>query len=351
MTIAIIGTGWGTRVQVPAFRSAGLDVLALAGSNKAKTERIAADFGVPHGYGDWRAVLERDDVQLVSIVTPPHLHREMAVAALQAGKHVLCEKPTALDAGEAQAMLDAAQAHPGQLALIDHELRFLPSLRHARQMIAEGQIGSVRLVVGSVFGGGRADPNRAWNWWSDVASGGGMLGAIGSHQIDTVRYLLGAEPAQVAATLRTFVTERPADHGPRPVTSDDTYSLRLRFTNDAHVALDGSVVLRLDEPNSVTAYGDAGTLRWRDGRLLHATPGGEWRDITPQHQYTTLEGQTSPFPHATVYLAHALRAFLDGDMAAVAPAATFADGLRIQQTLDAARASDRNDGRMVDVGG
>lgn len=99
--IAILGTGWGARVQVPAFRAAGLDVAALWGRTPEKAEGAAAQAGVAFASADVAAILARPDVDLVSIVTPPSTHAELALAALAAGKHVVCEKPTARDAGEA----------------------------------------------------------------------------------------------------------------------------------------------------------------------------------------------------------------------------------------------------------
>ncbi len=351
MSIAIIGTGWGARIQVPAFRAAGLQVVALAGSDQAKTERIAGDLGVPFATGDWRAVLARPDVALVSIVTPPDLHREMAAAALAAGKHVLCEKPTALDAAQARAMLAAAQERPRQLALIDHELRFLPALIRARQMLADGAIGAVRHVLFQVISSSRADLARLWNWWSDTARGGGALGAFGSHQVDLLRYLLADEVAAVAASLHTFVAERNAADGPRPVTSDDYYSLRLRFARGPLATIECSSITRTNEPNSVTLYGAAGTLRWVGGKLLHIPPDGAPEDITPAYEHATpADLRGGDFPQGTLYLGHALRAFFAGDRAALVPAATFVDGLHTQQVLDAARASDRQGGGFQPVG-
>src|SRR4051794_36778630 len=128
--IGIIGTGWGARVQVPAFREAGLDVVAIAAHDAAKTRQAAAELGLTP-FDDWRALVA-SDIDLVTITTPPSEHLAMATAAFAAGKHVLCEKPTALDAAEAEQLVAVARRHPGQLALIDHELRFLPSFRAAR---------------------------------------------------------------------------------------------------------------------------------------------------------------------------------------------------------------------------
>ncbi|HYF64207.1 MAG TPA: Gfo/Idh/MocA family oxidoreductase, partial [Herpetosiphonaceae bacterium] len=223
MRIAIIGTGWGARVQVPAFRSAGLEIVGLAASNVEKTRAEAERLGVP-AFASWRELLDTE-ADLVSIVTPPATHREMALAALAAGKHVLCEKPTALDAAEAAAMAEAAAARPGQLALIDHELRFHPAFRAARAALAE--IGPIRHVASSVVGPSRADASRPWTWWSDRAQGGGIWGAIGSHQLDTLRWL-GGEISAVRASLHTFVAERPFEGGARAVTSDDAALAHVR---------------------------------------------------------------------------------------------------------------------------
>lgn len=349
MNIAIIGTGWGARVQVPIFRSAGLNVLAIAGSDPEKTQRTAERLEVPVASADWRSILERADISLVSITTPPDLHSEMAIAALAAGKHVLCEKPTALNADQAGRMLAQAQAHPQQLALIDHELRFLPGIRKARRMIDEGTIGQVRHVLARLIGSGRANPSREWNWWSDAIHGGGLLGALGSHQIDLLRYLLGTEVTSAAATLNTFITNRPGPDGLHPVTSDDYCSLRLRLSNGALASLEASAIAQYDEPDELTIYGDNGTLRWRSGRLLHATPGQPMEDITSEHEHQLPPDQQGDYAYGTVYLAHALRAFLAGDHNAVQDAATFRDGLQIQQALDAARRSHQQGGGYIAV--
>src|SRR5258705_9567847 len=109
--IGIVGTGWGARVQVPTFREAGLEVVAIAGSNPQRTHDIASELGVrPHE--DWRTLVSAPDVELVSITTPPSEHRAMAIAALEAGKHVLCEKPTAMNAAEAEDLVAAAKRNP-----------------------------------------------------------------------------------------------------------------------------------------------------------------------------------------------------------------------------------------------
>jgi predicted dehydrogenase len=350
MTVAIIGTGWGTRIQVPAFHSAGLNVVALAGRDRAKTESAAAKLGIPQAFDDWRAVLAHEDVQVVSIVTPPDSHHEMSIAALEAGKHVLCEKPTALNAAEAQDMLEAAAKYPNQFSIIDHELRFLPTFLHARQLIAEGKIGTVRSATSIIYSASRSDPNRVWNWWSDAGQGGGLLGAVGSHQIDRLRFVLQAEVATVSAALRNVFKERPTTEGVKPVTSDDYYSLRLRFNNEVWATLEASATVHVDEPDTMTIYGSAGTLRWQEDRLYLAAGGKSYEEITPEHRYPLPQGLSGAFPHGTVYIGHAIRQYLEGDQTALSPAATFEDGLHIQRIMDAARQSNQEEGRNIRLG-
>jgi predicted dehydrogenase len=254
---------------------------------------------------------------------------------------VLCEKPTALNSAEAEAMLAAAQAHPEQLALIDHELRFLPIFRTARQLVAAGKIGRLRHAEARIVGGSRADPQRPWNWWSDVQQGGGALAALGSHQIDQLRYVLDDEVAAARGLINTFITERPAepDGTPTAVTADDFTAFQLRFRQGGVALAVVILVVPASEPNSLTLYGDAGVLRITGGRLFQAGGDGNLRDVTPPHTVIIPPDISGDFPIASIYLGQALRAALEGDRTALAPAATFGDGLQVQRVLDAVRCS------------
>ena len=334
--IGIVGTGWGARVQVPTFREAGLSVVAIAGAHRNKTREIADELQLrPHD--DWREVVRSPDVDLISIVTPPSEHREMAVAALEAGKHVLLEKPTALNALEAEHLLAAARSRPGQLALIDHELRFLPSWREARARM--GELGGVRYAEVRYASPSRGDRTRAWNWWSDAARGGGIWGAVGSHFIDALRYF-GNEFEAAQALMRTVIDRRPFGDGTREVTADDFASVGLRMRCGATAVMTFSAVTSgPDETSMLTIYGERGAMRFIGEEVLLSTGGSP---------FTTMAGGpmekrpgNSPggaFGTGTLHLGRALRAALDdGHHEALAPAATFEDGLMQQRVLDAAR--------------
>lgn len=333
--IGVIGTGWGARVQVPVWRAAGLDVVSIAGRDRERTRRAASDLDL-QPFDDWRALL-RSDVDLVSIVTPPSEHLEMATMALVAGKHVVSEKPTALDAQQAAQMAAIARDHPDRIAIIDHELRFLPSFREARARI--GEIGPVRYAEVRYASPSRGDRSRAWNWWSDEQRGGGIWGAVGSHFVDAVRYLVG-EIDSVQALVATIIGERPYGDEMRRVTSDDFAAVHLRMRNGALAVMTFSAVANgPDEPTLFTIHGENGAFRLTGEELLFAARGEAFRRIAGGEM--AQRPGNSPggaFGSATYHLGLALRRAIDeGDREALAPAATFDDGLEQQKVLDAAR--------------
>lgn len=337
-TIAIIGTGWGSRAQVPAFRRAGLEVVAIAGHDPDKTRRIAEDLGV-NAFESAEELIDRAEVDLVSIASPPATHCPLAIRAIERGRHVLCEKPTALTAAEAEQMLRTAERHPDRIALIDHELRLLPAWREAKRRI--GELGAIRYAEVRYASPSRSDPERAWNWWSDAAQGGGIWGAVGSHYVDAVRYFAGEIDA-VRASMRTFVRERPDGEGrARSVTADDFAAVHLRLASGALAAMTFTVVAPVDEDTGLTLVGERGAFRLAGVSLFHASLKGEWKEIVPGERLD-MAGDTpgGAFGTGTVHLGRALGAALDeGTRDALAHAATFADGLRQQEVLDAARRS------------
>jgi len=345
--VGIIGTGWGARVHVPAFREAGLEVVAIAGHNAERTRKIAGELDV-EPFDDWRKLIA-SNLDLVTIVTPPSKHLEMATSALDAGKHVLCEKPTALNADEAEQLVAAGRKHPHQISLIDHELRFLPSFRAARERI--GELGGIRYAEVRYASPSRGDRSRAWNWWSDAEQGGGIWGAVGSHFVDTLRFL-GMEIEAVQATLRTIIDKRPFENGTREVTSDDFADVSLRFANGAIASMTFSAVASgPDEPTTLTIHGEEGAMRLVGEELLTAMRGEPFTAATKGSR-SDRRGNSAggAFGTGTYFLGRALRSALDdGDRAAIANAATFEDGLKQQRVLDAAQKSSRNKGVWTTV--
>ncbi|HJQ41018.1 MAG TPA: Gfo/Idh/MocA family oxidoreductase [Thermoanaerobaculia bacterium] len=345
--IGIIGTGFGARVQTPLFRQAGLDVAALAGFHPEKTKQIADELGT-RAYDDWRELVAAPDLDLVSVTTPPSEHREMAIAVLEAGKHLLCEKPTALNASEAQEMLDAAKRHPDQIAIVDHELRFVPSWQDARTRL--GELGPIRYVECRYASPSRGDRNRAWNWWSDAAHGGGIWGAVGSHFVDALRWF-GLEIESVQAMLRTIIDQRPSGNETRAVTSDDFASIDLRLRGGALAVMTLSAVTTGPDENSMlTFYAESGALRFASEEVLISRRGSAFEQVAPPAPPLPGNSPGGAFGTGTLFLGRALRAALDdGDRDALAPAATLEDGLMQQRVLDAARKSSASGSGFVAV--
>lgn len=326
-TVGIIGRGWGEKSQAPNFREAGLEVAAIIGRD------------------GWQDLVKRNDIDLISMVMPPSQHMEMSLAALDAGKHVLCEKPTALNATEAERLVKAAQAHPDRITIIDHELRFLPSFQAARERI--GEIGSLRYAEVRYASPSRGDRSRPWNWWSAAELGGGVWGAVGSHFIDTLRFL-GFEIDAVQAVLATIIDERSG----KKVTSDDFAAVHLRLHSGALATMTFSAVASgPDEPTALTLHGEQGAFRLVGEELLLAKPRGAFERIAGGD--LSKRPGNSPggaFGTGTYRLGLALRQAIDnGDRNALGAAATFSDGLAQQRVLDAARRSHGAGGRWETI--
>lgn len=343
LRVGVIGTGFGSSVQIPAFRGhPRVEVVAVASGRPGKARTVAETFGVRHAF-DAYTDLVAADLDLVSITAPPYLHHPMAAAALGAKRHVLCEKPMALSPTEAGDMLAAAE-RAGVTHVIDHELRFNPNRRKVRSLIAEGYVGRPRHALVTQIGPGRADPTRPWNWWSDAARGGGLLGALGSHQIDLCRYWLG-EVESAAGTTETYIKDRPDPEGPgrRPVTADDFASFSLRFGSGAVATVVISAVAAHPRGPRLEVWGDEGTLILDEAERLWG--GARGRELTELSEPETL----SPPPGMDYVplwglaflrlVDHLVGVILDGQP--VAPAATFRDGLAVQQVMDAVRATAR----------
>jgi predicted dehydrogenase len=354
--IGVIGTGFARSTQLPAFRAcAGARVVAVASGHRENAERVAREFDIPVVASDWREVVSSGDVDLVCITTPPVTHAEMALAALDAGKAVLCEKPMAMNAGETEAMRRRAR-ESGRLALIDHELRFLPARRRMREMIRGGEIGRVRHAKFLFRSDSRAAADRPWSWWSDERAGGGALGAIGSHAVDALQWLLGAGVSHVSASLAAHLLERqdPASGEARPVTADDEAGLLLNFADtDATERATGVVCLSMTEAgspeHSVAVFGSEGALRIEGaGRLWHARVGeGEWRAVETEDAPLADGLRDNEWSRGFTVFAREIVAALGEGGNSVEGAATFEDGHRTQLVLDAARAAHESGCRVA----
>ncbi len=341
---AILGTGWGARIQVPAFRHAGLDVNAIWGRTDDKANAAATKLGIAQYSSNWRALVGHPSIDLVSIVTPPHTHSEIAIAALAAGKHVLCEKPTALNAEQAAAMLTAAGRAKDRVALLDHELRFVPIRRKLREMVQSGWPGELLHISATIESGWRLDPGRPWDWWSQAEMGGGILGALGSHVVDSLMWTTGLPVEAVCAMLRPLILTRPDAAGTaQPVTADEYATLWLRFKGGASGLIELTSCAAGEEVTRITVTGKRGKLTYDGTQLLAERPGTKALPIVVRDPTRLPPGLVdSEWSRGTVHFARALKLALStGDRAPIQDAATFADGLAVQRVLDAAQESSR----------
>jgi predicted dehydrogenase len=355
--IGIVGTGFARTTQIPGFSDCmGAKVVAIASRHQERAESVAQEFGIEKVARDWQELVTLSDVDLVSIVTPPSTHTEITLAALDQGKAVLCEKPMALNAEEAEQMTEAARSR-GLLALIDHELRFLNSRRTMRAMLQNGAIGSIRHCNYVFRSDYRSIADRAYDWWSDAAMGGGTLGAIGSHVIDSYRWILGTEITEVLGMLATHISQRREKAGGemRQVTSDDEAKLLFRFADGPlNLGTTGAASLSVVESgsyeNRMEIYGASGALMVAEtGELWHSPAGsGAWRPVQVDQDHMAAGMRQSSWSRGFTALSGAIIEAMRSGKKTVKDAATFADGYRVQLVLDAARESNKT-GRWVQV--
>ncbi|MBM4431263.1 MAG: Gfo/Idh/MocA family oxidoreductase, partial [Chloroflexi bacterium] len=341
--VGVIGAGFGQKAHVPGFKVwPDATVLAICDIARNIAESAAQELDIPRVFTDYNEMVKVEELDLVTVATPPFLHYPMVMAALQAGKHVLCEKPLALNAVEALGMYRRAE-EAGVVHLVDHELRFNPTRRRMKELIAEGYIGRLRHVLLTTFTSFQASADSApWTWWSQRETGGGRLGADGSHQIDQLRWWFG-EIDGVSSRGRTFVTERklPGSSEVRRVDSDDFTSLLVHFDSGAEGVICLSSVVRHARGNRVEVYGDEGSLALdADNRLWGARRGEkDFEDLTVPDPLASRDGiaenvWTRSFAHLARHLIDTIRS--GGE---VQQGATFLDGLRCQAVLDAAKQS------------
>lgn len=345
LRIGIIGVGFGAVVHVPGFQSEGWDVPVVWGRTTSRAQEAADRLGVPEVAEDWRDLVARDDLDAVAITTPPAAHLEMVTAALEAGKHVLCEKPFALNAGEAEQMRALAEAR-GLTAMVAHEFRFAPQRQQIKDLLDEGYIGRPLLVSAELLMGRPAGAPPPLTWGSRAVEGGGMLGALGSHFIDGFRHWFG-DIATARGALRTARPERvdPATGQPATADTDDTFSFTLEFESGTVVTMSASSAVSPSQGGRITITGSDG--------VLVATQRGP----NPEPDGVVLAGKATdrtlePLPVAERYRPFdderdarllpfrlLVREFARGIREGVSPAPNFEDALKCQQALDAIRAS------------
>jgi predicted dehydrogenase len=325
-------------------------LVAIAGRNQDALQAAAARYGYERTYADYHALVQDPDVQLFDNAGPNNEHAPASIAAAQAGKHVLCEKPLARNAAEARAMLDAVQA-AGVKHMVSFNYRFVPAVRLAYELIQEGALGEIYHFRAHYLQEWLADPALPFIWRaSRAAAGSGALGDLGAHIIDLARFLVG-EPAAVLGLTRTFVKERPIPGGGTGLVDvDDAFAALVEFAGGAAGTLEASRFAKGHKNDQVFEInGSKGTLRfhlerlnelevyWEDGRK--ETRGFTNVSVTesfhPFYAHWWPHGHVIGWEHTFVHeVAHLIDAMVNNKD--VAPlGATFEDGYRNAVIADA----------------
>jgi predicted dehydrogenase len=351
--IGLIGTGFARSAQAPAFQLCdGAELAAVCSGQHENAVRVASEFNIEHACENYEALIALDDVDLVVVSAPPFLHHPITLAALDAGKHVICEKPMAMSSREAEEMTARAALHPHQLAIVDHELRFNPTWRRLKELVDGGFLGDLRHVNITIASGFRHSALRPWNWWSRKSAGGGLLGALGSHAIDALRWLFG-EIDSVCGDVATMIPERKdAKTGEiKPNETDDYVSFLLRFvpqaprgrqtkweSHTAHGTVLLSAMFASGGKNQITAVGSNGTLMIDGDEMLLGAIGynQQFEDMSLADR--ALEIAVIPnniWARSFYHLARETVQALREGRSEISHAATFADGLQCQRVIDA----------------
>lgn len=366
--VAVIGYAFMGKAHSHAWRNVaalhpgapGVRQQVLVGRD-ADAVAVAADqYGWAESATDWRSVLERDDIDVVDVCVPGHLHAEVAIAALEAGKHVIAEKPLANTMAEAEKMVATARAarERGVHSMVGFNYRRVPALALARQHVADGRIGEVRQVRIAYLQDWLADASAPMTWrLRRETAGSGALGDLASHAVDQVRFLLGQEVTGVNAVTRTFVPQRTGADGTEDVTVDDAAWTTMRTDGGAVVSLEVTrMATARKNALGIEVYGSAGALRFDLESLNHLDVCLDGADsfsrvlvTEPDHPYVDgwwppghVLGWDATFTNQAADLLAALAAGQE-------PTPSFEDGLAVQRVLAAIEASAERDGDHVRV--
>lgn len=326
---------------------------AIAGRNEAEVSAAAHKMGWLSWETDWRKLLERQDIDVIDIGAPNHLHAEIAIAAAEAGKHVICEKPLAVSASQAAEMLQAVKK-AGVMHMICHNYRFAPALQLAKKLIDEGRLGKIYHFRGEYLQDWLADPNIPIGWrLRKEQSGSGAHGDLMSHVVDLSRFLIG-EISEVTGLLHTFVKERPLEGkmGERGfVDVDDASSFLAKFANGAIGVFEASRFAKGNRNgHRFEINGSKGSIRWDMEHMnllelyLEEDPEGiqGFRTIQCTEQVHPFAGSYWPAGHIIGYehtFINMMATFMEGLHSGVNPAPNFEDGYRNQLVIEAVELS------------
>lgn len=352
--VGVIGTGFGGKVDAPIFHShPGFEVVAIASVSGRNVKDVKNVSGIEKVYTDWREMLDHESLDMVIVASAVYLHREMVLAAFQKGTHVLCEKPMALDAPEAETMI-AARNQAGKWGLMNHEFRFLPAHIKVKEMMVDGQLGKV-MHVRHAYTHPIYTPltTKSRGWLGKKEQGGGLLNARGSHMIDSLHWWTNSSFQTLFANLSTHVSEYQDEAGNiEHRTADDAFQLIGTLANGATATMElFSATKKAVHNCRLEIFGDKGTLVMLDDNQVHFAKDNEaleevtlQPDISPPNE---LSGPAASHYNCFHHMLNALYETLktgkkDPHLA------DFENGLLTQKVLDAIHVSSQK-GKRVQV--
>ena len=369
--VGLLGAGWMAKVHANGYKTAqymfhlknnwDVEVLGACGVNEAESKAFAERFGLPRYYADYREMLQDPDIHIFDNDAPDPVHCQPAIDAAKAGRHVVCEKPLALNAKDSRAMLDAAEA-AGVKHLCCFSYRFMPAIRLAYEMIRQGALGKIYHFAGTYYQDqGSFEETPVENVW--YIMGSGVDQGIATHLIDMSRFLVG-EIATVSGLKKTYNTTRGSKNGPVVVDATEGFFTMLEFENGATGMMQNLGVANGKQSEfSIEIFGSKGSLRWdmADPNILLVyqpqtlTPKIRgWVKVNctePDHPFMDIwwpKGHVLGWEHGNVnMLAH----FLDciAEDKPVAPlGGTFRDGYEVEAIIETIHQSSR-EGRKLPI--
>ena len=290
--VGIVGFGFIGKVHAHAYNSiplfydpapAKVKLVGVCTSREETAHKAQEQANFQFATTRFEDLLERDDIHIINICTPNHLHKSQVIAALEAGKHVYCDKPLTVTLADAREIVACARAHPELTHGMAHQCRFIPATMRARQLVQEGFLGRVYHFRATYYHAGYTDPNRPMVWRMTKEAGGGALSDLGSHIIDLMRYILG-DYDSVRGTKEIFIAERPSlDRSQMlPVEVDDYVCLQARMKQGGIGFVEASRYATGNQDGvTFEIYGQDGAMRFNmmDANWLYVydarDPGGE----------------------------------------------------------------------------
>jgi predicted dehydrogenase len=347
LRIGIIGSGFGAQVQLPAFKSMkGVEVAALCDSGSGKNINKDIESKVKNVYHDWKEVVYNDNIDAISVTTPPHVQKKIVCEALASGKHILCEKPFGKNLKDAKTMYATAKKS-NLVHAVDFQFRMEPGIAALKSEIFNGTIGKfIRIDVSWLTGGG-LDPSRIWSWQHDADSGGGILGAFGSHVIDYIQWITESKIITVYASAQILYPFRNNSSGSiKKVSAEDSMDLICNLSNGSIANLRLSNCHPYTSGHRIEVFGTKGRIIFShkkpftiDEMFLqkeNSASGVEFISLNRNQITKKLDTRVLAFQQLAKLFEESIHGIPQPDLP------TFEDGINVQRVMESARLSIKN---------